>query len=240
MISRKNVCMHVLLAHALLASQNSASAFIPSPSQVSSCSPARRLVTGVTISAPRYHVHPRMNSLHGALRDIDELSLNAMSDRPVGVASSLIIPHSSIGGTALLSNSGDGSGDILSSITSVLAIGIVIAAAIFLYANVVYTPEIIENAQAMRQEEQAAQILALVRQLREEEEKEEGRAGTTMDNKGANARDALEKVFGMSIQKYVDHVEGRIRSKDINSKSESIAVSDAEKELVTILRSLYL
>ena len=92
----------------------------------------------------------------------------------------------------------------------------------------------------MREEEQAAQILALVRQLREEEEKGEGREGTTMDNKGANARDALEKVFGMSVQNYVDHVEGRIRSKDINSKSESIAVSDAEKELVTILRSLYL
>ena len=180
-----------------------------------------------------------MNSLHGAFHDIAELFLNAMRDRPVGVASSLIIPHSSIGGTALLSNSGDGSGDILSSITSVLAIGLVIAAAIFLYANVMYTPEIIENAQAMREEEQAAQILALVRQLREEE-KEEGREGTTMDNKGANARDALEKVFGMSVQNYGDHVEGRIRSKDINSKSESIAVSDAEKELVTILRSLYL
>ena len=140
----------------------------------------------------------------------------------------------------MLSNSCDGSGDILSSITSVLAIGLVIAAAIFFYANVVYTPEIIENAQAMREEEQAAQILALARQLREEEEKEEGREGTTMDNKGANARDALEKVFGMSVQNYVDHVEGRIRSKDINSKSEGIAVSDAEKELVTILRSLYL
>ena len=162
-----------------------------------------------------------------------------MSDRPVGVGSSLIIPHSSIGSTALLSNSGDGSGDILSSITSALAIGVVIAAAIFLYANVVYTPEIIENAQAMRQEKQASQILALVRQL-QEKEKEEGREGTTMEDKGANARDALKKVFGMSIQNYVDHVEGRIRSKDINSKSESIAVSDAEKELVTILRSLYL
>ena len=224
----------------MLASQNSALAFIPSPSQVS-CSPARRLVTGVTISAPRYHVHfLRTNSLHGAFHDIDELSLNAMSDRPVGVASSLIIPHSSIGGTALLSNSGDGSGDILSSITSALAIGLIIAAAIFLYANVMYTPEILENAQAMREEEQAAQILALARQLREEEEKEEGREGTTMDNKGANARDALEKVFGMRVQNYVDHVEGRIRSKDINSKSESIAVSDAEKELVTILRSLCL
>ena len=182
-----------------------------------------------------------MNSLHGAFHDIDELSLNAVHDRPVGVASSLIIPHSSIGGTALLSNSGDGSGDILSSITSVLAIGLVIAAAIFLYANVVYTPEIIENAQAMREEEQAAQILALVRQLREEEEEDErGREGTTMDNKGANAREALEKMFGMSIQDYAEHVEGRIQSKDSNSKSESIAVSDAEKELVTILRSLYL
>lgn len=61
-----------------------------------------------------------------------------------------------------------GGGNVLSSVTSVLAAGFVIAAAIFIYANVVYTQEIIENARAMRQEEQTEQILALVKQIQKE------------------------------------------------------------------------
>ena len=81
--------------------------------------------------------------------------------------------------------------------------------------------------------------MALVQQLREEE-KEEGREGTTTD-KGSEARDALEKAFGMSIQNYVDYVEGSIQIKDrSNGKGGSVAISDAEKELVRTLRSLYL
>jgi len=226
----------------LSVSQNSVVAFIPSPSKVS----ARRRRSVTVPARPQDHAHLKMSSIHAALHDytLDTLSLNEVGDQPVCVGSSLIIPHASIGSTALhaafLSNSGDG--DVLSSLTSALAVGLVIAAAIFLYANVVYTPEIIENAQAMRQEEQAAQILALVRQLREEEEEEEGgREGTTTAaNKRTNARDALEKVFGMKIQDYIEQIEGRIRSREVSSKSERVAVSDAEKELVATLRSLYL
>ena len=230
-IQRKYV---IMLLYALSDSQNSVVAFIPSPSKVS----ARRR-RSVTVPAPQDHAHLKMSSIHAALHDytLDKLSLNAMGDQPVGFDPLPVILQWPIGSIALLSNGGDG--DVLSSVTSALAIGLVIAAAIFLYANVVYTPEIIENAQAMRQEEQAAQILALVRQLREEEN-ERGRKGTTTTDKVTNARDALEKVFGLSIQDYVEQVEGRMRSKDVTSKSESVAVSDAEKELVATLRSLYL
>ena len=160
MIPNKHVIVPASLAHSLSVSQNSVVAFIPSPSQVS----ARRRRSVTVPARPQDHAHLKMSSIHAALHDytLDTLSLNEVGDQPVCVGSSLIIPHASIGSTALhaafLSNSGDG--DVLSSLTSALAVGLVIAAAIFLYANVVYTPEIIENAQAMRQEEQAAQMPA--------------------------------------------------------------------------------
>jgi len=44
----------------------------------------------------------------------------------------------------------------------------------------------------------------------------------------------------MKIQDYIEQIEGRIRSREVSSKSERVAVSDAEKELVATLRSLYL
>ena len=135
--------------------------------------------------------------------------------------------------TLLMSDVGGasgGGGNVLSSVTSVLAAGIVIAAAIFVYANVVYTPEIIENARAMRKEEQTGQILALVKQL----QRERGVDGVR------DSRDALEKVFGMSVEMYIGDVNRRMQENAVSATDGGVSVSDAEKELAELLRTIYL
>ena len=136
--------------------------------------------------------------------------------------------------TVLISNiestNGDG-GNILSSVTSVLTVGFLIAAVIFVYANVVYTPEIIENARAMRQEEQTEQILALVKQI----QKERGVDGVK------ESRDALENVFGTTVEGYVDGIDRRVEmTASSGMANNDVSLSEAEKELADLLRSIYL
>ena len=130
---------------------------------------------------------------------------------------------SDIGGTG-------GGGNVLSSVISVLTAGFVIAAAIFIYANVVYTPEIIENARAMRQEEQTEQTLALVKQIQEERGVEGVR----------DSRDALENVFGMNVERYIEAIDGRLQGNVDSRVAGNVSVSETEKELAELLRSIYL
>lgn len=196
---RKSIC---LIATLLLASDERALAFVPpsSPSCSPPLTPATTPCSLFLSSTPfRRGTYLNVHSADGG-------------DQP-------LLRHFSLASSAsAISGVGDtgGAGEVLSSVTSVLAAGIVIAAAIFLYANVVYTPEIIENARAMRQEEQTQLILALVKQL----QRERGVEGVRQ------SRDALEKVFGMSVEKYIEGIDAD-------------SVSEAEKELVTLLRSIY-
>mmetsp|Transcript_1398 Transcript_1398/g.2993 ORF Transcript_1398/g.2993 Transcript_1398/m.2993 type:complete len:216 (+) Transcript_1398:63-710(+) len=118
--------------------------------------------------------------------------------------------------------SDESSNSVLSTLPSVLLAGLVIAAAIFLYANVVYTPEIVQNAKAMREEEQATQLIELIQQLQSE--------GRDMDE----SRVALETVFGMSVGEYAVSVDAKGKNEGVD-----IGVSDAEMELVELLRSIY-
>ena len=147
----------------------------------------------------------------------------ALQHSPSAVGSAALL-MSDVGGAS------GGGGNVLSSVTSVLAAGIVIAAAIFVYANVVYTPEIIENARAMRKEEQTGQILALVKQL----QRERGVDGVR------DSRDALEKVFGMSVEMYIGDVNRRMQENAVSATDGGVSVSDAEKELAELLRTIYL
>ena len=200
---RKAICLTATL---LLASSERALAFVPPSSTSASCSPP---LTPAPCSLPlsntrlplRRGTYLNVLSVHGGDRPL-------LQHFPVASSASTI---SGVGDTG-------GAGEVLSSVTSVLAASFVIAAAIFLYANVVYTPEIIENARAMRQEEQTEQILELVKQL----QRERGVEGV----RDIDSRDALEKVFGMSVEKYIEGIDAD-------------SVSEAEKELVTLLRSIY-
>lgn len=127
----------------------------------------------------------------------------------------------------LLSYNGDGDGSIVSSLSTILFAGLAIAASIFLYANVVYTPEIMQNAEAMRAEERATQLLGLVKQL----QNEDGRDISMEDSKKA-----LEAVFGMTVGEYMQSIDEKQNERE---EAGGIGVSDAEKELVEVLRSIY-
>ena len=213
----------------------SRSASFPTLTTATPCSLALLRRTGALASGSRspsrrvtcLNVHSANDSLSWSSHGADAGILQDGGDQPLlqhlSLADSASLLLSDIGGT------GSG-GNVLSSVISVLTAGFVIAAAIFIYANVVYTPEIIENARAMRQEEQTEQTLALVKQIQEERGVEGVR----------DSRDALENVFGMHVERYIEAIDGRLQGNADSRVAGNVSVSETEKELAELLRSIYL
>ena len=231
-----------LTAALLIASSEDTLAFVPSRSAscptlttATPCSLALLRSPGAHASGSRspsrrgtyLNVHSANDYLSWSSLGVRAGSLQYGGDQP-------LLQHLSSADSAslLLSDIGStgGGGNILSSVSSVLTAGFVIAAAIFIYANVVYTPEIIENARAMREEEQTEQILALVKQI----QKERGVEGVR------DSRDALEKVFGTSVERYVEAIEKRMQGNADSGEADDVSVPETEKELAELLRSIYL
>jgi hypothetical protein len=124
-------------------------------------------------------------------------------------------------GTVLLLSMEESGGGI----GAYLAPGILfLAAGAFVYANVVYTPEIMENNVEMKleiREDQIRKLLSVVRQHQED--------GLDLD---AELRAPLEEAFRMTIEEYVSRV-------DQNKKSdEKSNFTTADGELADALRSI--
>jgi hypothetical protein len=124
-------------------------------------------------------------------------------------------------GTVLLLSMEDSGGGI----AAYLAPGILLlAAGAFLYANVVYTPEIIENTVEMKLEIREVQIRKLLSVVQQHQQD-----GLDLD---AELRAPLEEAFRMTIEEYVSSVD-----KDRNSDEKSNFAA-ADEELADALRSL--
>lgn len=119
------------------------------------------------------------------------------------------------------------SDDLVTSLPAFFVTGtILVAISIFLYANLVYTPEIANNAAAMRAEENAAKMVDLVEELRSQKRTEE-------------AKDSVERALGMSVEEYVRKMNDRIAAEIKGDARVEIAVSKAERTLAQLLGSVY-
>ena len=202
---------------------SSVAAFVPS-SQFSRCTDTNSIERGASTTTPistltpSFSVHCDRPPCRNAFVGSNPFKAHSFSP-PEDVSDTAISNIVDSSSNVLLS---DESNSILSTLPTILLAGLVIAAAIFLYANVVYTPEIVQNAKAMREEEQATQLLELIQQLQSE--------GRDMED----SKMALEAVFGMSVGEYVASIDEKGENED-----DDIGVSDAEKELVELLRVIY-
>lgn len=119
----------------------------------------------------------------------------------------------------LLSSDTSGSnGDI--SVPGVLGAILLLAIAIFATAKVTLRPELAEEAEKIRQEDRALDIISLVKEQR---------------NRGRDMGDLikpLENIFGTSIKEYVASLDERSNSSE--------DMTDADKGLAALLRTVYL
>ena len=119
------------------------------------------------------------------------------------------------------------SDDLVTSLPAFFVTGtILVAISIFLYANLVYTPEIASNAAAMRAEENAAKMVDLVEELRSQK-----RTG--------EAKESVEKALGVTVEQYIQRIDDRIAAEIKGEGRVEIAVSKAERTLAQLLRSVY-
>jgi hypothetical protein len=129
-------------------------------------------------------------------------------------------------GTVLLLSMEESGGGIGGGIGAYLAPGILfLAAGAFLYANVVYTPEIMENNVEMKLEIREVQIRKLLSVVRQHQQD-----GLDLD---AELRAPLEGAFRMTIQEYVSSID-----QDRNSDEKS-NFTRADEELADALRSIF-
>mmetsp|Transcript_6435 Transcript_6435/g.9530 ORF Transcript_6435/g.9530 Transcript_6435/m.9530 type:complete len:221 (-) Transcript_6435:461-1123(-) len=78
---------------------------------------------------------------------------------------------------------------------TLLGAALLLAVSAFVYANIVYTPEIVQNARLIQKEDDIMRVLSLVEEYR-------------MKGSDINElRGPLEKVLGMAIEDYVSNVD---------------------------------
>jgi hypothetical protein len=98
----------------------------------------------------------------------------------------------------LLSSSQEGESSVTISGLIVPGIFLTLAIGAFLYANVVFTPEIIENTEQMRLENREAEVRKLMALV------------TAHKNDGKDVEElrlALEEAFGMTVEEYIVDVK---------------------------------
>lgn len=95
--------------------------------------------------------------------------------------------------------------------------------AAFIYANVVYTPEIIEGMELMRLEDREVEVQQLLEVFQEHQQ----------DGKDLEElRKPLEQTFGMTVEEYVAKVDGG------KTSLEPSEFTSADETLADILRSM--
>jgi hypothetical protein len=95
--------------------------------------------------------------------------------------------------------------------------------AAFIYANVVYTPEIIEGMELMRLEDREVEVQQLLEVFQEHQ-----KDGNDLEE----LRKPLEQTFGMTVEEYVAKVD------DGKTSLEPSEFTSADETLADILRSM--
>ena len=107
----------------------------------------------------------------------------------------------------------------------------------FAYANLKFTPEIIENTENMRLQLRESEVRKLVQVVMKQQQQQQGQQRT--DGFG-DLREPLETAFGMTIEEYVAAVD-KYFSTDRQVDATSILeqrYTSADKELADILRPI--
>jgi hypothetical protein len=105
--------------------------------------------------------------------------------------------------------------------TGILGLGFVASVGAFVFANVVYTPEILEGARDIRRSEREAEIRKLVKAVQSHEE-----GGKNI----LELRLPLETALGKSLEEYVRSVL------ESGSDDKTELFTPADKELATMLK----
>ena len=125
--------------------------------------------------------------------------------------------------------------DVSSSIGSIISnffgITLVLSIGVFYYANVVYTPEILENSKRMRlqvREIDRQKLLAAIQQHIND--------GLDLNE----LRETLEATFGMTIEEYVSSVEEESVRRGGGEEETEVTITSADESLARILKTYLL
>jgi hypothetical protein len=116
------------------------------------------------------------------------------------------------------------SGLILPGLFLFLAIGA------FLYANVVFTPEIIENMEQMRMENRKAEVQKLMALVAAHSKKKKNDGdGDDSSSSLEELRFPLEEAFGMTVEEYIV---------DVQNPNALIPYASADRDLAELLKPM--
>lgn len=123
------------------------------------------------------------------------------------------------------------SSSIGSIISNFFGIALVLSIGVFYYANVVYTPEILENSKQMRlqvREIDRQKLLAAIQQHIND--------GLDLNE----LRAPLETTFGMTIEEYVSSVEEESVRRGGGEEETEMTITSADESLARILKTYLL
>jgi hypothetical protein len=104
------------------------------------------------------------------------------------------------------------------------------AVGIFAYANLVYTPEIMQGASLLRQENREREVRKLISAVK---------CHSQNDQAFSDIRGPLETALGTSLEDYVQAVNDRTLSNDIDDETCTSAspFGKADQELASVIKS---